>query len=592
MRWQSLVNFDPATRVLSVSRWQLMAGMLIAMLITAVLSAFVSIAIKYDVAWVVLLPPLMTIMLAMISKRVVLSLFFGILFAGFLNQSDHFSASTSTPVDLMWAFSAEHGLQPWATTLQWYRDAIISEFNLFLLTFVISMMMMVNITTGTHGFDGLVNRLQKSATTARSVKLTTSAMGGLIFFDDYANTTVVGSAMRPLADRYQISREKLAFIVDSTAAPIAGLALISTWVGYEAGLFEPLLQAAAIDLNGFSLIFESLAFRFYCIFLLLFVLINSLLDRDFGPMSKSKPMMQAADANQASAVNEINKLPSTANKHHPSIARALMPIAILILTIIIGLFIDGNISTSPWSFSTWQNILINASHTVQIFALAGMLSLFCAIALVPKSYRANIPSLAIAALRLSLIPIAILISAWAFKAALDALQCAQYLIPIVQNNLNPLFFPIIVFLVAAMISFATGTSWGTMATVIPIAFPLAIALNPGINPGEATILGPVFLLTIAATLDGSIFGDHCSPLSDTTILSSTACQCDHIAHVKTQFPYAVCVAILALLLGYLPVILHDAGFWLYLAAIVAIVAVHFIFGRQNQLEQTAAQPHR
>jgi len=548
---------------LTKTQKKLFQGTSYAFLFVIVLYGFTYYISQAGIGWYVVVPPFVAIFMSLITKRVVLSLFSSIFVAAFLFEKNNV---------LNLGSFISNGL---FNTVNWYYSPLIDSFNIYLLLFVFSVLSMVSIAVASGGFNTLILKIRRVVKSRRTAKLSTAGMGFVIFFDDYANTMVVGSAMRPLTDAYQISREKLAFIVDSTAAPIAGLAFISTWIGFEAGLFDEIVKDLSLSMDGFSIVFSSLSTRFYCILMLIFVLINCFSDRDFGPMREAERLARSKNTieqtiNQTNSQTNNSGTPQSLST--PPARTALLPIFILILVIPLGLWIDTSVSGSVFSYQTWKEILIASANTTQIFATAGILSfttaVFCSRIYNHTSF-ADILKSAIQGLKLSLLPIGILVSAWALKAATDALQVGAYLTPLITDNIPLFLFPIILFLLASFVSFSTGTSWGTMGTLIPITIPIAYTLG-----GDQ--LGLLFILSTSAILDGSIFGDHCSPLSDTTILSSTSSSCEHIAHVRTQLPYACTVALIAIILGYLPVALGISPLISIMGGILSIAIIHWL----------------
>jgi Na+/H+ antiporter NhaC len=383
-------------------------------------------------------------------------------------------------------------------------------------------------------------------------------MGLAVFIDDYANTMIVGSAMRPLCDRHRISREKLAFLVDATSAPIAGVAVISTWIGYEVGLFENLAGSLGIDRSGYSIFFDALGYRFYCFLMIIFVLAGTVIGGDYGPMRRA-----ARRAREGGALFAADARPMTsralADAQADAGARvrgrtALLPIAGLFLFLLAALWIDGG-GGSPWdvregifSPAAWRRVMGAAENNILILAGAAAWGLVVAVwtsrGIARLSWRRIGGALAAGA-RGSCLPLAILVLAWSLKSSCDALGTGAFLVDAVGETLSPRWFPALVFALAGATAFATGTSWGVMAILIPMAGPIAFELDGG-HYGLTT------MMTLGAVLDGAILGDHCSPISDTTIMSSISSGCDHIHHVTTQIPYSLTVGGCALAAGYIP----------------------------------------
>jgi Na+/H+ antiporter NhaC len=377
----------------------------------------------------------------------------------------------------------------------------------------------------------------------------------VIFIDDYANTMIVGSTMRPVTDRRRISREKLAFLVDATAAPIAGIALISTWVGYEISQLEKAADTLDIAMSGYAMFLDALGFRFYCIVMIAFVLLGAYFGSDFGPMARAERRTRESGKLLDDDARPMSDRSLSSAEAHPGIqvraSVAVIPLVALLVFFLCEMWIFGGGLTRPiWDVlrpSAWRDVF-GTADSIPLLARASGFGLAIAIAMVLLVSRVPLGAIARAVgigIRGAMVPIGILILAWSLQAACNDLQTGTFLANALAEVVSPLVFPALVFVVAGVTAFATGTSFGTMAIVIPTAIPVAFRL-------DGDIYGPVTVLSVAAVLDGAIFGDHCSPISDTTIMSSAASACDHLAHVRTQMPYSLTVAAMALCLGYLP----------------------------------------
>ncbi|NQV35790.1 MAG: Na+/H+ antiporter NhaC family protein, partial [Phycisphaeraceae bacterium] len=405
------------------------------------------------------------------------------------------------------------------------------------------------------------------------------ALMGLVYFIyDYSNAVIVGSSMRPVTDRFKISREKLAFLVDATSAPITSLAVISTWIVYEVGLFADTAQTLGIQRDGYSMFFDSIAFRFYSILMLGFVFGHILFGCDFGPMKKAE---DKAKKNPPAETDSDAPVKRADGKSPAYMFNALVPLAGLIGFHITGLWIDGGGPEKLTSFSLifhwtyWREVIGSTEHSILILIYAALFSLILAVLCARLSRSLDIRTISkciMIGVKKSLLPCLILISAWSLKNCCDSLNTDQYLTNLLSDSVPPILFPAIVFLVASLTSFSTGTSWGTMAIIIPTAVPIAFAL-------DGNTYGLITTITLGAVLDGAIFGDHCSPISDTTIISSVASRCDHIQHVRTQMPYSLFVAALALLCGYIPAGLGLAPHLSFMIAAGVMLIVFLILPR-------------
>ncbi|HJL17248.1 MAG TPA: Na+/H+ antiporter NhaC family protein [Sandaracinaceae bacterium LLY-WYZ-13_1] len=348
--------------------------------------------------------------------------------------------------------------------------------------------------------------------------------------------------MRRLTDRYRISRERLAYLVDSTAAPIAGVSLVSTWIAYEVGLFGDLAREIELSMGGYEIFVAVLPFRFYCLSALTMVLLGAWSGRDFGPMYAAE--RRAAERGEVHAPDaeplggdalDATRPPEDAPHRWYN---AVIPIAVVVLGVVGGMLYSGRRavwdagrSLDPFDLEVWRlafggadsaNVLLAASVGGSVVAIG--LALTQRIVPAPdaaKAWARTVPAMWKA--------VAILILAWAIKTVCLELGTDRFLLAVLGERVPLTALPLAVFGLAAVIALSTGTSFGTMGILLPVALPLAHAL--GGTSVELFLVG-------AAVLDGAIYGDHCSPISDTTVLSSAATGCDHIDHVRTQIPYA------------------------------------------------------
>jgi Na+/H+ antiporter NhaC len=414
----------------------------------------------------------------------------------------------------------------------------------------------VGIISKNGGTIGLANQITKLAKTPRSGMLASWFMGLVIFFDDYANSLIIGNMMRPITDKLKISREKLAYIVDSTAAPIASLVIISTWIGYELGLIGEGLNAIGSNQNPYEVFIQTLPYRFYPIAAIFFVFITSYLKRDFGPMYHAEIKARKSNIGKIETIQLEKKL----NKNDIPLSKTrwyngAIPILIILFGTILGLVFTGIESLeAKGTYDYGIEQIIRESDSYRSLLWASLISGIVAIILTVsqkirkledaiKSWHSGVQSMMIAAI--------ILVMAWGISSITSDLKTADYLISVISDSINPRFLPAIVFVTCGLISFATGTSWGTMAIVMPIVIPMAstISISEGLILADTNI---IIVGVISSVLAGSVWGDHCSPIADTTILSSMASKCDHISHVKTQLPYAILVGFVGLVLGDLP----------------------------------------
>jgi Na+/H+ antiporter NhaC len=498
--------------------------------------------------WLSIIPPLLAILLALIFKEVVSSLLIGI-FSGALII--HFYKGHSL-LALLYAFMdiIDH----------YILEALNDSGHLSIIVFSMLIGAMVSVISRNGGMQGVVNRISRYATNPKSGQLATWFLGVAIFFDDYANTLIVGNTMRPVTDRLKISREKLAYLVDSTAAPIAAIALITTWIGAELGYIESgIKQIDGLNESIYSTFISSLSYSFYPILALAFMLILILKQRDFGPMLHAEQRARKGEitGNTTTASTEVAAFNAKENVEHKAY-NAIIPIVLVVLGTVTGLLYTG------WDASTWNDpeldfgrklsSTIGNADSYLALLWSSLLGLLVAIKLsvLQKLLPLNEAiEAAIDGLKTMLPAIVILVLAWALALVIEELHTASLITSLLSENISPYLLPAFTFILAALVAFSTGSSWGTMAILYPLMLPTSwqVCLEAGLLPGDAL---PIFHNVVACVLAGAVLGDHCSPISDTTILSSLASSCNHIEHVRTQMPYALTVGIVAILFGTIP----------------------------------------
>ena len=531
--------------------------------------------------WYSILPPLIAVTMALLTNRLFLSLATAILSGGLL------SVIGDSPRLVNWLVDGvARGAGFILGTLYEVEgfEFDVRRFdvgNLQILLFVVFVISMISVMLVGGGLQGVANWLLRFARSVRSTKLVTMISGLVIFIDDYANTMIVGPTLRPVTDRQRISREKLAFLVDATAAPVAGIALVSTWIGYEVGMLSSLAQDLSIDKGGYEIFLDALGFRFYCFGMIAFVFFNSYSGQDFGPMEAAERRARETgkllddDAKLMTSEDMSSAEPYPTARVHASVA--VVPVVVLLLTFLsqlwlsrAGIFLLVSDPGSICRLAAWRQVMTEVD-SIPLLAWSSGVGLLAAVLLAWAFAR--VPTIAILramlmGVRSSLLPVTVLILAWSLKATCDELRTGEFLANVLGDSIPPMIFPALVFIVAGLTSFATGTSFGTMAILIPTAIPVAFQLDGG-------VYGLVTIISIGAVLDGAIFGDHCSPISDTTIMSSTASSCDHLAHVRTQMPYSLVVATFALSIGYLPAAMGFPN-WFGIAGVALLAAVLFL----------------
>lgn len=508
-----------------------------------------------------LLPAVIAIATALITHRVLPSLFLGILAGSLvLTHGEVIPAVTGALEGRLWG-------------------AISDANHVRMYVFTLTMGGLVGAMTVSGAMAGLVKLFQPLAKTRCGAQVVSCVMGVIIFFDDYANTLILGSTMRPVTDRHRISREKLSFIVDATASTVASIALVSTWCALEISLIDDALDSSGLAADGAVVFFGSIPFRFYVVFMLVFTFLIAATGRDFGPMLKAERLALSLD-NKADDQTAENG-GETAPWFH-----AALPIAVIVGVFLWLLHHTGSASLDETEATkrTLTDIIGNGdSYLALVYgSLAGLL-----VAIVLTRIRNVIPAeelkAAVQSGCASMIPaLLILTFAWALSDVIAQLGAGKFVAGFAQDaGAGEVLIPTLVFLFSAVIAFATGTSFGTMGIVIPIAVPLAITGDPE----STTATTPLLLASVGSVLAGAVFGDHCSPISDTTVLSSQASGCDHIAHVRTQLPYALAVAGVAVLCGTLPAGLGVPVWLLVIIGLAAVAALVRFAGKPVSAEK-------
>lgn len=534
-----------------------------------------------------LAPAFLAIILAIVTAKVIPSLLAGCLAGAWIYIGDPIGAGAHFAADTLWS--------------QTLRD----DFRGSIMLFVVFLFMSVGVMARSGGIQGMVEWIRRFARGPISSQLCSYLIGILIFFDDYTNCIITGSTMRPLCDRNSVSREKLAYIVDSTAAPVAGISIVSTWVAYEISMFSgqlpevtrpdgALYQAS----EAFSVFVQTLPYRFYCIFTLMMVGLTILMRREFGAMLRAerraihqgKPIADGAQPMVSSGLADLKAPDNTKIRGR----NAFVPVCLLV-SLAIGLiwwFGYSNPNRGPLDGSLGEQLreILNNTASERALMWASLATLVVAIAMAVGQRTLGLIDALRSALRSlsSLIfALVILILAWCIGHICADLGTAQFLTTAFHGSFAPWLLPVVMFLVSSLVAFSTGTSYGTMAILLPNVVVLAHTMGQQ----DPTLTGPgLMILTIGAVLEGSIFGDHCSPISDTTVLSSVATASDHLHHVQTQAPYAVFTMLLAMGCGYIPMALWSRDAWplSWLAAAIVIVIWLRVVGRSPDQAPTRA----
>ena len=520
-----------------------------------------------------IVPPLLAIALALIFRQVIISLILGIFSGAFFINGYNPIIAFLRLID------------------KYVIEAVSDVSHTQIIVFTLLFGGVIGLISKSGGTIGIANSLSKFARTRKSGMIATWLSGLIIFFDDYANALVVGNLMRPITDKLKISREKLSFIVDATSAPVASIFIVSSWIGYEVGLIQDGLNAIGSDLNAYSVFLDTIIFRFYPIAMLFFVFLISITNRDFGSMLKAerravKEGMVSAPASSVNKLTEMNELLGSEDK-----ARwynGVIPIIILVSVTVFGLIYTGIDSMREQGITEYgiRDIISNSNSYLALLWGSFTACVVAAIMIIAQrilSVRETIDAW-FAGIRSMLLAILILTLAWSIGAVTNEMRTADYIISLISETIDPRFLPVIVFIVCGITSFATGTSWGTMAIMFPIVIPLSAAVT-GMNNYSPADVHLILIGVVSSVLAGCVWGDHCSPISDTTILSSMASGCDHVDHVRTQLTYALSVSIVTMLIGD---ILTAFGLSPYIALLLIatiLVGIIYLFGRKIEFRR-------
>ena len=460
-----------------------------------------------ETAWA-LTPPVIAIALALITKEVYSSLFLGILTGAFLNAG----------FDLV------------GTLNQVFQQGLLTvlsdKWNVGILIFLIILGMMVQLMNRTGGSAAFGQWASTHIKSRAGAQLATMLLGCLIFIDDYFNCLTVGSVMRPVTDKYNISRAKLAYLIDSTAAPVCIIAPISSWAAAVSGFVK--------GENGISIFVQSIPFNFYALLTLAMMVIIIFLGIDYGPMKTHEENALNGDLFTTGITEEAAETLRKGEKKIGSVIDLVLPIVMLIVCCVIGMIYTGGFFEDKGFVDAFANsdasvglVLGSAVAliiTVAFYLVRQSLPFADCMDCLPEGFKQMVPAMLI------------LSFAWALKAMTDSLGAAKYVASVVESSAGNLmnFLPAIIFLIAVFLAFASGTSWGTFGILIPIV----VSCFQGVDH-------QLMIISISACMAGAVCGDHCSPISDTTIMSSAGAQCIHLNHVTTQIPYAMTVAVVS-----------------------------------------------
>jgi len=470
----------------------------------------------YGTPWA-LLPPVVAIALALITKEVYSSLFVGILMGGLLYSGYSFEG----------------------TVLHVFQGGIVGVLsdasNIGILVFLVILGAMVSLMNKAGGSAAFGRWAGQHIKTRAGAQLATVALGVLIFIDDYFNCLTVGSVMRPVTDKHKVSRVKLAYLIDATAAPVCIIAPISSWAAAVASYVE--------EGNGLNVFLRAIPFNFYAILTIVMMVGMALMKLEFGPMAKFEQNAEIK-GDLFSGKNPYANLSDDEKEEKGIVLDLVLPIAVLIISCVIGMIYSGGFFEGASFIDAFSNSDPSVGLMLgSVFALAFTILYYClrrtmtfreTMDCIPEGFRAMVPA------------ILILTFAWSLNEMTSALGADEFVAGVVKNSAQGFqaFLPAVVFLIGCFLAFATGTSWGTFGILIPITlsvFPLT---------------DPLGVVCVSACMAGAVCGDHCSPISDTTIMASAGAQCDHVDHVSTQLPYAVAAAAVSfvsyLIAGFIP----------------------------------------
>ena len=496
-----------------------------------------------------LLPPVIAIALALLTKEVYSSLFIGILMGGLLYSNFQFEG----------------------TLLHVFEDGIVASlsdsYNVGILIFLVILGAMVCMMNKAGGSAAFGRWAQKNIKTRVGAQLASILPGCLIFIDDYFNCLTVGSVMRPITDKHNISRVKLAYIIDATAAPVCIIAPISSWAAAVSGFAE--------DGQGLNLFIRAIPYNFYALLTLVMMIGLVVMKVDFGSMARyERNAIEKGDLFSGS--NPYAMMDDEIDENKGSVMDLVFPIAVLVVCCVIGMIYSGGFFSGTDFVTAFSNSdasvgLMLGSAFGLVFAIVYYLirrsmSFKEMMGCIPDGFKAMVPA------------IMILTFAWSLKGMTDSLGAKYFVRDFVRTSATgvQLLLPVIVFAVGCLLAFATGTSWGTFGILIPIVQNVFSMDNP------------LAIVCISACMAGAVCGDHCSPISDTTIMASAGAQCDHVNHVSTQLPYAVSCAAISGLCYVLAGVLVEAGLPGLLALPVGVVAmIAFLYVMKRKQEQAA-----
>ncbi len=526
-----------------------------------------------------LLPPLVAIALAFITHEVLISLFVGIFLGSLMTYR----------VEGFVHFFQVLGKGFYKSVDTYILTGAADSEHVSIIMFTLLIGAVVALIAASGGLHGIVFRLAHYAKSSVLSQFYAWLMGLLIFFDDYANALIVGNTMRPITDRYRISREKLSFIVDATAAPVSSLVIVSTWIGYEIGLIQDAFKAQNVGLDPYMTFIYSVPYRFYVILMLLFIPIIIFSKRDmfsmYGAEKRARDTGECLKSGTTPIAGEELQDMDPEGTIKPRALNAVIPISILVFGVLLGLWWTGRsaILETGGGIALAQASLrdiLGSSNSYQALIWASFTASVVAIIMVVTQRIMGLKDamqISIKGMKSMFMAVVILSLAWGLGGVLRDIKTADCVAQLVSDSVSVQVLPLMIFLVSCVIAFATGSSWGSMAILFPISVPSVLQLSHGFPPDQASA---VLYASIGSILSGTVFGDHCSPISDTTIMSSIASSIDHMDHVGTQLPYALLVGMVACATGYLPAGFAFSPYLGILLGLLLLTGFVFVFGKK------------
>lgn len=524
-----------------------------------------------SLGYLTVVPTLLAVVLAFITNNVLLSLLIGFL-SGVLILGGVYCNNIIDflPKTLLFLFTS-------------VKEIVLDINNIEIIALCFIVGGMIEVARSTGGFKTMAIKLTHRIKSPKIANLLASILGCLIFFDDYANCLILAPIMKPITKRTKVSREKLSFIVDSTAAPVAGIAIVSSWIAVEVSSINNGLQIAGSSSNGFSLFLKSIPFCFYCIFAITFIFINSIIGRDFGPMLEAENKAYNVETISKDSDNTIVKSKDDNKKIFVGIGSILLTVIFAIVSFYIcgkQIAIDnGALSKiSKFNFSNFI-VAISYADTVNLISLAALIGTIFAIVFGVKyklfTFTDSIKSWKNGMIRILETALTLLL-AWCLSDVINQLGTIYFAIEIITSNVSPMIIPILIYICCCLISCASG-SFGCMSVLMPLAIPLVYKMS---SLGIISNIDEYLLLCIGSVIAGSIFGDHCSPITDCTILAAASSGCSTMEHCLTQLPYALVNCAISIVCG---IVLSYLGMPVLLSIMIGIIIqilVLYIIGKK------------